>query len=244
MIPNVNPFANFPEPPTYFTQWEDWNDEYTLTAAASPWIGTALSSGTGVLTTDEQYGVLRLSGNATSDNSGYQVQRDMETAALLTGKKTRFMCRVKLSDATNSHFFAGLSITDTTVLDGADAVAGLTASDCVGLFKADDAATLALVVKRDSVVVASTSFATLEDATYYWLAFEVNMSNTAGTGTVRAWVYNGTTGGLLFSSGGVTSSTMPYSGEEILTETLALVSGNATGTKTADIDCIGTMIER
>ena len=244
MIEYLNPFSRFPEPPQYFLQWEDWNDEYTITAAASPWIGTALSSGTGVLSVDEQYGVLRLSGNATSDNSGYQVQRDMETCALLTGKKTRFLTRFKLSDATESHFFAGHSITDTTICDGADAIAGLTPSDCIGFYKADGGATLALVVKRDSVVVCNTSFATLASDTYYWAAFEVGMTDTDGTGTARAWVYNGTTGALLFSSGGITSSVMPYSGEEILTESLALVSGTASGTITATIDCIGTLIER
>lgn len=240
----LNHFANFPNPPDFFQTWEDWTDEYTITAAASPWIGTALSSGTGVLSTDAEHGVLVLSGNATSDNSGYQVQRDMESFALLTGKKTRFLVRFKLSDATNSHFFAGFSITDTTICDGADGIAGLTPTDCVGFFKADDAATLAIVVKRDSAVVCNSSFATLSDDTYYWAAFEIAMSDTAGTGNVKAWLMNGTTKAIIASAGTITAATMPYSSEEYLCESLALVSGNATGTKTATIDCNGGQVER
>ena len=243
-MPTHTQFDNFPNPPTYFETWEDWADEYTLTAAASPWVGTALSSGTGVLTSDATGGILVLSGNATSDNSGYQVQRDMETAALIANKRTRFMVRFKLSDATESHFFAGLSITDTTVCDGADGIAGLTPSDCVGFYKADGGTTLALVVKRDSVVVCNTSFATLASDTYYWAAFEVDMTSTAGLGTVQAWVSNGETGERIVGSGVLTSAVMPYDGEEFLTETLSLVSGTASGTITASIDCIGTLIDR
>jgi hypothetical protein len=138
-----------------------------------------------------------------------------------------------------------LSITDTTVCDGADGIAGLTPSDCVGFYKADGGATLAIVVKRDSVVVCnSTVPATISSDTYYWAAFEVSMSDTAGTGSVTAWLMHGSTGSIIASTGAVTSTTMPYDGEEFLAETLALVSGTASGTITASIDCIGTLIDR
>ena len=243
-IAYLEPMASFPQPPDWYTKWEDFDDEYTLTAAASPWIGTALASGTGVMTADEQYGVLTLSGNATSDNSGYQLQADMENFALVTGKRSRFAARFKLSDATNSHFFVGASITDTTICDGADGIAGLTPTDCVGFYKADDAATIAIVVKRDSAVVCNSTLATLSDDTYYWVMFEVEMTDTAGKGNVSAWVFNGTTGALIATSGPISSTTLPYSTEEILAPAVALVSGNATGTKTASVDCIGWQVQR
>lgn len=243
-------WKQFPLPPRCYEFWEDFDDELALTsnepvAASSGWIGTALSSGTTAFSTDAENGVVVLSGAATTDNTGSQLQRDMEFAALLTGKTTRVMIRAKLSDFTNSHAFAGLSITDTTVLDGADAIAGLTPTDCIGFFKPDDAATIYMVAKRDSVAVANTAVASLSDDTYYWFVFEVQMdASTAGKGTIQAWVFNSLTLLMLGQTGPVNAVNLPYSGEEILTPTLALVSGNATGTKTMTVDSFGLLQER
>lgn len=248
-IRNLLPFADFPAPPAHYVLWEDFDDDYALTSSVpvtgtSPYIGTALASGTVSFATDEQYGVVVLSGAGTSDNSGAQLQRDMEIAALLTGKRTRWMCRAKLSDATESHFFNGLSISDTTICDGADGIAGLTPTDCVGFYKADGGATVALVAKRDSVVVCNSTLpVTLEANTYYWFAFEVDMSGTAGVGNLSGYVYS-TAGVLLGRTGPITSTALPYSAEEILTPSLALVSGTATGTISATIDCYGLEMER
>lgn len=248
---NTSParWQRFPLPPRFYEFWEDWDDEYTgqttSAAAGNRWIQTLLSSGTFAQSTDEQFGVAVLGGAATTDNSGAQIQCDMEFTALITGKGTRFMFRAKLSDFTNSHFFGGLSITDTTICDGADGIAGLTPTDCIGIFKADDAAIANIVVKRDSAVVVNTAIASLSDDTYYWFVVDVQMdSNTAGKGSVQAWVFNSLTELMVGSSGPINALTLPYHGEEILTPSVALVSGNATGTKTATIDCFGVLQER
>lgn len=251
-MPNrsINPFVEFPVPPKFYYLWEDFDDELALTsnlpvAASSRWVGTALSSGTFAQSTDEAFGVAVLSGAATTDNSGAQIQGDMEYATLVAGKRLQYFCRAKLSDATNTHFFNGLALTDTTLCDGADGVAGMTATDAVGFYKADDAATVAFLVKRDSAVLSNLTLATLADDTYYWFAFEVVMdSTTAGLGTLQAWVFNGTNGTLIATSGPIQSATLPYSAEEVHTLSVGLVSGNATGTKTATIDAIGMLQER
>jgi hypothetical protein len=70
------------------------------------------------------------------------------------------------------------------------------------------------------------------------------MSDTAGAGTLYGWILNGTTGALIGSTGPINAVTLPYSSEEILAPAVALVSGNATGTKTASIDCIGYQMTR
>lgn len=249
MFTNLHPFAQFPAPPRAYVFWDDFDDELALTsnlpvAASSGWIGATKGSGTVSFATDEEYGVAVLSGQATTDNSSAQMIRDMETAGLIAGKTTRFLSRFKLSDATNSHSFAGLTLTDSTILDGADGIAGLTASDCVGFFKPDDGASIDLVVVRDSVVTCRSTVATLADATYYWFAFEVQMDpTTAGKGMARGWVFN-SNGVLVGQSGPVSSVTMPYSTEEILCPAVAMVSGNNTGTKTMTVDAIGMMIDR
>lgn len=240
----------FPQPLDWDLFFDTFNDELSLTsnepvAASSGWVGTALAAGTTAFSTDEQFGVVVLSGAATTDNSGSQMQRDMEFNALITGKKTRIVGRFKLSESTQSHFFMGLSITDTTVLDGADGIAGLTPSDCVGVFKADGDDLLELVVIRDSVVVVRSSiYNGLANDTYYHFAVEVQMdADTAGKGVVKGFLYAApfttTAPTLIGETGPVQGLTMPYSAEEILAPTMAFASGSATGTQTCTIDYIG-----
>lgn len=234
-------FHNFPAAPERYQFWDDFSDEYTLTASASPWVGTALASGTASWP-DVACGVIRLNGAATTDNSGYQIQRDTESFALIEGCTSRLMAGFRLSDATESHFFVGASITDTTICDGADGFAGLTSSDCIGLYKPDGSKVFYLVVKRDSTYVVQQALFTAEDTVGYHIAISVQMTGP-GVGTIMAWAYDeskvevGRTGPV----GGVT---LPYNDEEQLAEAVALVSGNATGTKSADVDYIGSEVTR
>src|SRR4051812_42138185 len=108
-------FANFPAGPDSYVRWVDFDSEDD----ESLFTKTALSSGTGAVTVDEKFGVYRQSGAATTDNSGSQVQFDMETVSLNAGKRVRVMIRgAKCSDGTQDEFFCGLAITDTTLLDG------------------------------------------------------------------------------------------------------------------------------
>ena len=243
---SVNPyqFSNWPNAPKYYVFWEDFGKEYPLTSnlpvtATSPYSATALNTGTFAQTTDEGLAVAVLSGAATTDNSGVQLQGDMETFSLIAGKRVRALTRWKCSDGTEDEVYFGIGITDTTFIDGAGTLAaGLTHTDSVGVYKPDGEANLYGVVRRDSVNVIVTGAVPITATSYNTIGFEVLMDpTTAGLGYFNFFV-NGTqyTGG--------SSTVMPYSAEEILTPTFAFLTGNATGTKTCTVDFMGVMQER
>lgn len=234
----------FPDKVAATTFWEDFGDEYALTsdmpvAASSPWIGADTTTALFAQATDEAHGVATLTCDATTDNKMIQILGDMEWTGLVTSKNTIFYTRLKLSDATQTDFFIGLTISDSTIIDptGTTLATTLTPTDCIGFFKLDGVATLQLVAIRDSVAVGQSTIATLADDTYVTLELRAQMRGTAGTGRVEAWV-NGT------YAGEFTSTTLPYTGEEILAPAAALASGNNTGTKVATIDAIGVGLER
>lgn len=240
----MNMFHAFPSGPGVFYQWEDFNDEYALTsnlpvAASSPWVGTALTTGTFAQTTDEQYGIAVLSGAATTDNSGTQIQRDMECNTIQKGRKQRYMARFKLSDVTQSELFLGLSITDTTLLDGGGTLAsGMTASDAVGFYKPDGEAYIYIINRWNSAqaVTGAVNRTALVADTWYQVWFEIEPdSNTDGIGKIRY-------GGEGITVGVMQVTTLPY--DEVLTESIAFVTGDASGTKTCSIDYTGTLVER
>lgn len=215
----------------------DFDNEQTIDA----FTGTALSSGTGAVTVDRKFGVYRLSGAATTDNSGFQIQGDMETFSLVAGKKTRYETLLQTSDATESEVLAGLCITDTTLIDagGTFAVADLTFTDGIGFYKPDGATGFYAFVIRDSTIVASAGpFHTLANDTNVRLGFEVRMdSNTAGKGKALFYINGSLVAGL-------DSTTMPYDSEEILSPSVAYNTGDNLGTKTCDVDYVRASQDR
>lgn len=228
-------FANFPNAPTWYEFWRDFDNEQDIDA----FTGTALASGTGAVTVDAAYGVYRIANNASDDNSGFQIQGDMETFTLLQGKQTDFTCRATLSVVDESEFYCGLSITDTTIIDGGGtlAIGDLTPSDQVGFYKPDGSANIYGTITRDSVLSATGALGTLTAATAVTLSFSVVMDpNTAGKGYVIYYI-NGVPVGRL------DSTTMPYSAEEVLTPSVAYNSGT-TSAQTCDIDFVGARQQR
>jgi hypothetical protein len=203
--------------------------------------GTALNSGTGAVTLDRKFGWYRMSGAATTDNSGYQLQGDMETVAFVAGKRVRFETLCQTTDATQSEILAGLCITDTTLIDagGTFAVADLTFSDGVGFYKADGDTGFYCFVIRDSTLVGSAGpFGTLANDTNVRLGLEVRMDpNTAGKGKVLFYL-NGA------QVAGIDSTVMPYESEEILAPSVAFNTGDNVGTKTCDWDYVRIAVER
>lgn len=227
-------FENFPLEADWYVVQDDFDKEYPLTtnlpvSATSPYVGTALAVGTFAQTTDEKFGVAVFSGAATTDNSGVQIQRDMETFSITASKYLQFMTKLKLSDGTQDEFFAGLGITDTTFLDGTGTLAGgLTHTDSVGFYKPDGESNVYGVMRRDSVTLATGAYA-ITGTSYNVFSFEVRPSATAGTAKVLFMV-----NGVVI--GDLDSTTAPQEAEEILTPTLAFVTGDASGTKTMTVD--------
>lgn len=220
--------------------WDDFIDEYALTSSepvtgTSPWIGTALASGTTAFANDVNGGTCILSGNATSDNSGSQIQLDTESFAVQASKDLAFGCRFQMSEATDNHFFAGLGITDTTFLDGADGTAALANTASLGFFKPDDGATLYLVAGNGaSTIVAQTAVLTVAAATWYTAEFVYRGSATAGNGSVDVYI----------NKNYITTVNITGASTTEMAITLASVSGSATGTISSTFDWVYAASER
>lgn len=221
----------FTKPWLWSGYFKDFHSDEEITEFAS---AGAIASGTSAII-DKTYGILRLSGAATTDNSGYEYQYDGETIALVANKITLFTTSIKLNETTSanvaaeSDFITGICITDTDLLGAF--------TDGIYFQKNDGDAYLDCHVKRDSVDSASLAVATLVAGVTYVLEIKVVMSATAGTGTAYFYV-NGA------EVAKITSVTMPYDGEEYLTSSLTFQTGDNTGTKWADYDYIGAWVQR
>lgn len=211
-------------PVTTVSFLENWVDEYAAgpVTGTSPWISTLLSSGTATTSGDGNKGAIVLSGAATTDNSGAQIQFDTEWVTTGASKDIVFGCIVKLSELTDQHFFAGVSVIDTTLLDGADAIAGLTAADCIGIFKPDDGTTFYMVAKSTAggvVLNSAIPFGTLVADTYYLFEFIAKMTSTTA-GTVSVYKDGVWLGDYPIVNGPTTD----------MSPSIAQVSGSASGT--------------
>lgn len=126
----------------------------TLTSADAPadWTVTLVEAGAGestiTLDTATQGGALILTTD-DAENDGVKMQLKGEAFQLVTGTKIYFGIKLKVSDATQSDFFAGLSITDTTILDGA--------SDYVGFRKVDGSTTVNGVLNKNTTETTGTA---------------------------------------------------------------------------------------
>lgn len=134
--------------------------------AAADWVVTTTEAGSGsateALAADEPFGALVLL-NDDADNDLDALQSTEEFVKLQVGKRAWFESRMKISDATLSDFFIGVSITDTTAL---------ASTDQVGFLKAAASTSIAAV---SILASASTSTAAVATATtayrqygFYW----------------------------------------------------------------------------
>lgn len=233
MIYNRSVWDQFPRGPKAYEFFEDFlNDEAASATDATAWLkGTAINSGTIAILDSVHGGVARLSGAATTDDSGYGIQGDAEYVALRANTKTAFLSRVRFGNTgstgntvTQSDVLAGICVQDTSLL------AGLT--DGIYFRKADGAATIECVVERDSVELASGAIATLSESTWYDLAIAVEMSGTAGSGVARFFIDGS-------EVAAISSLTMPYESEEYLTPSIEFMSGDNSGTRFLDVDYLG-----
>lgn len=98
-------------------------------------------------------GVLRISADA-NDNDGANVQLTPEMFKLAAGFAWWSLAvRMKISEATQSDFFVGLSVTTT------DALAGVT--DSIGFRKVDGSTAVSVVVEKDSTETTATAVASV-----------------------------------------------------------------------------------
>ena len=154
-----------------FTSWVP--DMFTVTE-----VGTTTQ-----LLVDVAGGALIITSGA-SENDGAQMQlggsADGETVgesfAPVASKKSYFETTVTLNDATQTDFFVGLHVQDTTIIASRG-------SDYIGFRKDDGDALLDVEAASGSSASDATSITTMSDATKVTLGFKVN-----GTDSVEFWV--------------------------------------------------------
>jgi len=198
--------------------------------AAGTFTGTAISSGTAVLSSAVG-GVARLSGAATTDNSGYQLQSH-PSFTLALGKKIEFRAKFNPSEATEQDLLIGFATIDTNVHSTLP-------TNIAALYKADDATALRLYIVAAGVVALDATLATLAAATDYEVAVQFEMdATTAAKGIARVALKVGTAAPVeqMFSfTAGPTG---------VMALTAAQLSGTASGTVYTDFDYLAARQQR
>jgi len=147
------------DPSGWHTYYNDF-DRY----AAADWTPNTTEAGSGAateaLTNIDGGGLLITNDNADNDNDFFQLP--VESFKWETGKRLYFETRFKVSNATETDIAIGLQITDTTPLD---------VTDGIFFLKADDAATVSLLVEKNNTATTSAAIATLANDTWVTLAF-------------------------------------------------------------------------
>ena len=190
----------------------DWTVTETQAGATQ-----ALSSANGA------GGVLLLT-NSAADNDVNQIQRAVESFKFVSGKKTWFSTRLKVSDATQSDVYAGLIITDT------DLVGGIT--DGVYFRKDDGDTQWDIVSLMNSAGSSQTAVGTLVADTYVILEFYFD-----GGTSIEAYIDGSKVATLTVALGTTIVN------DEELAVTLSLTNGEAVA-KTMAIDWVLAVQER
>lgn len=185
-------------------------------------IATAVNTGTSAISDAVAGGGLLLSGAATTDDSGQNIQLDATPIKLAANESVRMMGRVTLSDATESDLWFGLAVVDTSIIAGI--------SDFVGFRKVDGSAALECVYIRDSGTAETLAAVTVAANTELTLAFESYVDDSGGGRT--AFFVNG-------KSIGEIVHTTNHLGENFNTPSIAFQSGTATGTITCTVHELG-----
>lgn len=197
--------------------WPFINDE-----ELTEFVATAVNSGTSAISDAVAGGGLVLSGAATTDDSGVNLQLDATPVKLGAGESARMMGRLTLSDATESDLWFGYAVVDTSIIAGI--------SDFVGFRKVDGSAALQAVYIRDSGTAETLAAGNLTSGTEFTLSFETSVDE-AGNGSTSFFV-NGK------SIGKINHSTN-HMGENFNTPSIAFQSGTATGTITCTVHELG-----
>jgi hypothetical protein len=201
--------------PDVIRYFEDFVCPQVASDALAGWITTLVEAGAGestVTVPDIVGGALLLTTDA-AENDGISLQMDGESFQVATGRDLYFGIRFQISDATQSDFFVGLAITDTTPLGGV--------TDGIYFQKDDGAATFKATTEKDSTETNSAAIGTITAATNVIL--EIWMS-----GLTAYFYVNGTR---------VATHTTNLPDDEALTPTIQFLTGEAVA-KTMQIDWI------
>ena len=221
-ITNVDPsdiFADMPQldPTKFQTFFDDFN-----TYTAGDWVVTETQVGATQALTAGAGGWLLLT-NTAADNDLVALQKTPAAFSLTAGKRAFFKARFKISDATQSDLVMGLQVVDTTPLD---------VTDGIYFLKADGAATLDVVCRKDATTGSNSAsaIATLANDTFVTVA----------------WYYDGIDRLLYAVNGTVLGSlnaSSTYLPDTIGTVSFAIQNGEAVA-KTMTVDYVYAAVER
>jgi hypothetical protein len=174
--------------------------------AVPGWTSTLVEAGVGESTialTDASGGALLITTDANEDD-GAQIQKAGEAFGFSSSQQaTYFGIRLKSGEATQSDFLVGLCITDTTLLGGM--------SDGVYFRKVDGSTSVAAVTEKDSSETETAGVLTFAADTYYILEF----------------YFDGTSVEFFVDGARVAQHTLTIPDDELLTPSIAFLSGNA-----------------
>lgn len=177
-------FENFPRGPYSYCKFVDYTSDTDLNT--TDWVFTVTGSTAPTTATHEIGGTAAFT-NAAADNDRIEVDETAEYIKLGLNATVLFVCRAKMSDATQADYGFGIGIIDTDWL-GDTAIM----SDGVFFEKNDGDTNLDFVCTKDA---SSTSDYTRQaalftcDTSYHEYAFMVQMdATTAGSGRVMVFV--------------------------------------------------------
>lgn len=146
------------DPTKFHTYFNDFD-----TYVAGDWVVTETQAGATQALTAGDGGLLLLT-NSAADDDLVALQKTPAAFTFTAGKKTFFSARLQVSDATQSDFVVGLQVVDTTPLD---------VTDGVYFLKADGAATVSFICRKDATTgsTSASAIATVASATDTTFAF-------------------------------------------------------------------------
>jgi hypothetical protein len=228
--------------PYVFEQFDDFDDAYPLTSnlpltATSPYNAQASNTGTFTQASpSDAFGVAVLSGAATTNKSGVQIQRDHAGFVFASGGIYETACRIKLSDASNSDFFFGLYNqygASGPILNGAQSATFLSNldtthyTDGVGIYKLFGATGFYGLHQKTSTTTAITPVFGVATTAYTILGIQVLMGQGANGAALVNFFQDGTLLSTLTVSSPTTSNLAPLVG---------FLSATASGTITCAVD--------
>lgn len=195
------------------------------------------AAGAVTISDDANHGYLSLAVTDATDNYGLNIQFTAANGAgefilPAANKLVIYEVRLQVSDATQSDFFAGLSITDTDLAAAGGAF--IDASDYVGFEKDDGDANVDFVSAKNSTETKRTAVTTVANTTWKTLAFRAD-----GVSSIQAWYKNSSN---LWKRGGAPITTN-INNDEQMALTFGLCNG-AAAAKTMFIDYVRVLFQR
>lgn len=218
-------FSDMPIGPTSCGDFQEYFEDFAGTMNGDILVLVKDAGASGAVVADAENGGYRITSTATTSGDGGNLQAVETTFLCVAGRALMFEARVRVSDADQSTFFVGLA--DTIVTNPEDVVVAGVAR--IGFELLDGAATLNTVVDDDTTAVKVVTAISAVDATYIRLGFRLDGAS------VRFYINRALVG---------TTSLPSAIAAVTLGPSFMHLSGDATGTHTADCDYIHVISKR